>query len=53
MAIIVDKNTKVVVQGITGKEGSFHTKQCLDYGTQIVAGVTPVSYTHLTLPTKA
>ncbi|NPA14064.1 MAG: succinate--CoA ligase subunit alpha [Aquificae bacterium] len=41
MAIIVDKNTKVVVQGITGKEGSFHAKQCLDYGTQIVAGVTP------------
>ncbi|HIO41520.1 MAG TPA: succinate--CoA ligase subunit alpha, partial [Aquifex sp.] len=41
MAIIVDKNTKVVVQGITGKEGSFHAKQCLEYGTQIVAGVTP------------
>jgi succinyl-CoA synthetase alpha subunit len=41
MAIIVDKNTKVVVQGITGKEGSFHAKQCLEYGTKIVAGVTP------------
>ena len=41
MAIIVDKNTKVVVQGLTGKEGSFHAKQCLEYGTQIVAGVTP------------
>ncbi|HID79800.1 MAG TPA: succinate--CoA ligase subunit alpha [Aquifex aeolicus] len=41
MAIIVDKNTKVVVQGLTGKEGSFHAKQCLQYGTQVVAGVTP------------
>jgi len=41
MAIIVDKNTKVVVQGLTGREGSFHAKQCLDYGTKIVAGVTP------------
>ena len=41
MSILVDKNTKVVVQGLTGREGSFHAKQCLDYGTQIVAGVTP------------
>jgi succinyl-CoA synthetase alpha subunit len=41
MSILVDKNTRVVVQGITGKEGSFHAKQCLEYGTQIVAGVTP------------
>ena len=41
MAIILDKNTKVVVQGLTGKEGSFHAKQCLQYGTQVVAGVTP------------
>ena len=41
MSILVDKNTKVVVQGITGKEGSFHAKQCMDYGTNIVAGVTP------------
>jgi len=40
MSILVDKNTKVVVQGITGKEGKFHTKQMLDYGTNIVAGVT-------------
>ncbi|MEM0366678.1 MAG: succinate--CoA ligase subunit alpha [Acidilobaceae archaeon] len=41
MAILVDSNTVVVVQGITGREGSFHTKLMLDYGTKIVAGVTP------------
>jgi len=41
MGILVDKNTRVIVQGITGKEGSFHTKQMLEYGTNIVAGVTP------------
>lgn len=41
MAILVDKNTYVVVQGITGREGSFHTKAMLEYGTKIVAGVTP------------
>lgn len=41
MAILVNKDTKVVVQGITGKEGSFHASQCKAYGTKIVAGVTP------------
>jgi succinyl-CoA synthetase alpha subunit len=41
MGIIVDKNTRVIVQGITGTQGSFHTKLMLDYGTKIVAGVTP------------
>jgi len=41
MSILVDENTKVVVQGITGKEGTFHTTQMLPYGTNIVAGVTP------------
>jgi len=41
MSILVDKNTRVICQGITGKTGRFHTKQCLEYGTQIVAGVTP------------
>ena len=41
MAILVDRNTRVVVQGITGKEGSFHTKQMLNYGTDLCAGVTP------------
>lgn len=41
MAIFVDKETKLLVQGITGKEGQFHTRQCIEYGTQVVAGVTP------------
>lgn len=41
MSILVDKNTRVAVQGITGGEGSFHTHQMLEYGTNVVAGVTP------------
>lgn len=41
MSILVGSETKVIVQGITGKEGSFHARQCLNYGTKIVAGVTP------------
>lgn len=41
MAILVDRHTRLVVQGITGREGSFHTEQMLAYGTQVVAGVTP------------
>ena len=41
MSILVNKNSRVVVQGITGSEGQFHSKQMLDYGTNIVAGVTP------------
>ena len=41
MSILVNKNSRIVVQGITGSEGEFHTKQMLDYGTNIVAGVTP------------
>ena len=41
MSILVNKNSKVVVQGITGSEGQFHTRQMLEYGTNIVAGVTP------------
>ena len=41
MSILVDKNTRVVVQGITGKEGSFHSGQMIAYGTKVVAGVTP------------
>ena len=41
MAIFVDDSTKVVVQGITGRDGGFHTKEMMDYGTKIVAGVTP------------
>ncbi len=41
MSILVDKNTKVLCQGITGKAGSFHAEKCLEYGTKLVAGVTP------------
>ena len=41
MSILVDKNTKVITQGMTGSTGTFHTEQALAYGTQMVAGVTP------------
>ena len=41
MSVFINKNTKLVVQGITGRDGSFHTKQMMEYGTQVVAGVTP------------
>ena len=41
MSILINKNSKIIVQGITGSEGSFHTQQMLNYGTNIVAGVTP------------
>ena len=41
MSILIDKDTKLVVQGITGRDGSFHTRQMMEYGTQVVAGVTP------------
>ena len=41
MAILVDENTKLIVQGITGRDGSFHTAQMIEYGTDVVAGVTP------------
>ena len=41
MAVLVDTNTRLIVQGITGKEGTFHAKGCADYGTKVVGGVTP------------
>ena len=41
MSVLVDKNTRLLVQGITGKAGSFHAKSCMEYGTNVVAGVTP------------
>ena len=41
MSIFIDRNTRLVVQGITGREGGFHTRQMLEYGTSVVAGVTP------------
>jgi succinyl-CoA synthetase alpha subunit len=52
MSILVDKNTKVITQGMTGETGTFHTQQALAYGTQMVAGVTPGKggTTHIDLP---
>src|SRR6201988_430964 len=41
MSVLVGKNTRVLVQGLTGREGSFHAQQMLEYGTKVVAGVTP------------
>ena len=41
MSILVDKNTRLLVQGITGSSGAFHAKGCMEYGTNVVAGVTP------------
>ncbi len=42
MGILIDNNTKLLVQGITGSQGQLHTRGCRDYGTNIVAGVTPI-----------
>jgi len=52
MSILIDKNTKVICQGFTGKQATFHSQQCLEYGTQLVGGVTPGrgGQTHLNLP---
>ena len=52
MSILVNKNTKLICQGFTGKHGTFHSEQCIAYGTQMVGGVTPGKggQTHLGLP---
>ena len=52
MSILVDKNTRLLVQGLTGNEGTFHAQRCMEYGTNIVAGVTPGKggTTHLDVP---
>ena len=52
MAVIIDKNTKIIVQGFTGKMGSFHAEEMIKYGSNIVGGVTPGKggSKHLNLP---
>ena len=52
MSILVNKDSRIICQGLTGRQGSFHAEQCIEYGSKIVAGVTPGrgGETHLDLP---
>ena len=52
MSVLVGNNTRLIIQGITGTEGSFHGQQMIDYGTNIVAGVTPGKGGQEALPTN-
>ena len=52
MSILVDKSTKVICQGVTGAQGTFHTEQAIAYGTRMVGGVTPWQMTLVLLSTR-
>ena len=53
MSVLVDKNSRIIVQGFTGKEGTFHSTQMIEYGTKIVGGVTPNPIVVVQISTEA